>query len=647
MQFKHPEILYFLFLLVIPILVHLFQLRKFKITYFTNVKLLSELSAQTRKSSKIKKYLLLATRLFLLTFLIVAFAQPYFEAKDNKNKNNELFLIIDNSFSMQAKGQNGALLQRAIQEVLEVTPSNLQLSVITNGEEFWNTTIPLIEKDLQKLSYSAIPFSLDQALTKVKSHHSNHTKDIVIITDGIGITSASVEKLPKESNLHFIIPEAEKLENVAIDSVFIAQSLENFYEIGVSISSNQWNTGNSEEKAIPVSMFQKDNLIAKTILKLNKPKQTIHFTIPKDEFNGYVSLNDNSLAFDNQLYFSIPKPKKLSILSIGETTKATFLSKLYPEPDFHYQNVGIQELNYSQIANQDAIILNEAENIPVALHSNLKKFVTSGGNLIVIPSEKNEIQNLNSFLSNFGNIQITNLQNQEKKITKINFGNPLFQDVFEKKISNFQYPLVRKSFAIQSTGSQAITLEDQSGFLSTFYKNSGALFLFSAPLNKENSNFQNSPLIVPTFYKMGTNNSKNGVRYETIGENNSIIVPAILSKEEVVSIRNDKEEFIPMQQIMEDKVKISCGDLPKSAGNFQIIQNKKNVGNLCFNYNRKESIVTPPSNEIIKQLPTEDSLESFLDTVAITRNDNPIWKWFLAFTLVFLILEILIQKYIQ
>ena len=72
MQFKHPEILYFLFLLVIPILVHLFQLRKFKTEYFTNVKFLKELVVQTRKSSKIKKYLLLATRLLLLTFLIIA-----------------------------------------------------------------------------------------------------------------------------------------------------------------------------------------------------------------------------------------------------------------------------------------------------------------------------------------------------------------------------------------------------------------------------------------------------------------------------------------------------------------------------------------------------------------------------------------------
>ena len=115
MQFKHPEILYFLFLLVIPILVHLFQLRKFKTEYFTNVKFLKELALQTRKSSKLKKYLLLATRMLLLAFMIIAFAQPFFKAKDSKNISNEMYIVLDNSFSMQAKGQKGELLKILLQ----------------------------------------------------------------------------------------------------------------------------------------------------------------------------------------------------------------------------------------------------------------------------------------------------------------------------------------------------------------------------------------------------------------------------------------------------------------------------------------------------------------------------------------------------
>ena len=155
MHFKHPEILYFLFLLLVPILVHLFQLRRFKTEYFTNVRFLKKLTIESRKSSKIKKRLLLATRLLLLTALILAFAQPYFEAKDHKNANNELYIILDNSFSMQAKGNRGELLKRAVQELLEETPENSTFSLLTNEENFWNTDIKSIQNDLQNLKYSA------------------------------------------------------------------------------------------------------------------------------------------------------------------------------------------------------------------------------------------------------------------------------------------------------------------------------------------------------------------------------------------------------------------------------------------------------------------------------------------------------------
>jgi len=146
MQFKHPEILYFLFLLVIPILVHLFQLRRFKKEYFTNVQFLKELSIQTRKSSAIKKWLLLFTRLLLLTFLILAFAQPFFPGKDSQKSTNEMYIILDNSYSMQAKGKKGELLKRAVQDLLEQTPEAQNFSLITTSESFWNTDIKSIQK---------------------------------------------------------------------------------------------------------------------------------------------------------------------------------------------------------------------------------------------------------------------------------------------------------------------------------------------------------------------------------------------------------------------------------------------------------------------------------------------------------------------
>ena len=118
MQFKNPELLYALFLLLIPIIVHLFQLRKFQKEYFTNVAILKKAQLQTRKSQLIKKWLVLLTRLLLLTAIIIAFAQPYFSKTNSFNTEKETVIYLDNSFSMQAKGNNGPLLKRAIQDII-------------------------------------------------------------------------------------------------------------------------------------------------------------------------------------------------------------------------------------------------------------------------------------------------------------------------------------------------------------------------------------------------------------------------------------------------------------------------------------------------------------------------------------------------
>jgi hypothetical protein len=642
MQFKHPEILYFLFLLIIPILVHLFQLRRFKKEFFTNVKFLKELSVQTRKSSQLKKWLLLACRLLLLSCLILAFAQPFFKAKDSLNAKNELFIVVDNSFSMQAKGQKGELLKRVAQELLQYTPENTTFSLVTNNENYWDTNSKASENDLQNLTYSAIPFSLETALTKIKNRKTYQNKDIVVITDAIGINKSSLKNISKKDKTYFVIPQAEHLKNIAIDSVYLSQTLDNFYEIAINFSSNF-----SDVNSIPVSLFNQKNLIAKTILNLKKSKETLTFTIPKEDFHGYVTINDNSLPFDNTLYFSISKPKKTNVLSIGEQEKSAFLSRIYTEPEFNFSTTELALLDYNAIDKQDVIVLNELVTIPVALQTNLKSFTEKGGTIILIPSVVGEISNWNTFLNNFGNIQFQNLNSQEKKLTKINFLNPLFSNVFEKKIDNFQYPTILKSFSIKTNASHALSFEDQSPFLISITKSVGSLYVFAAPVNKTNSNFQNSPLIVPTFYKMAQTSKKNGVQFETIGNSNTLLLDVKAVNNEIVSIKNTIEEFIPSQQILSDKIKILCADNPELAGNFEIIQNKKPIGTISFNYDRAESNLTLPSANMLGELNRVASIESFFENLQMQRIDSQVWKWFIIFTLLFILIEIFIQKFIK
>ena len=274
MQFKHPETLYFLFLLLIPILVHLFQLRRFKKEYFTNVQFLKELSLQTRKSSKIKKWLLLATRLLILTVLIIAFAQPFFAAKDANAITNETYIVVDNSFSMQAQGQKGPLLKRILEDLQQHLTEDQTISLITSSESFWDTDIKSSQKEIQNLNYSPSEFSLNQVLSQIKSRKTPFQKDVIIISDFINTDTKSLEKIDKEFNTFLVPVKAEQKNNISIDSVFIKETSDKFYEIGFQLT----NFG-SEKTEIPLGIYNEKKLIAKSVVKFDTAKKHTRVSI--------------------------------------------------------------------------------------------------------------------------------------------------------------------------------------------------------------------------------------------------------------------------------------------------------------------------------------------------------------------------------
>ncbi|SHG16063.1 N-terminal double-transmembrane domain-containing protein [Flavobacterium segetis] len=642
MHFKNPEILYFLFALIVPVLVHLFQLRRFKKEYFTNVQFLKALTIQTRKSSKVKKWLLLTSRLFLLTCIIFAFAQPFFESEESKNANNELYIILDNSFSMQAKGKKGELLKRAVQDLLEETPENLNFSLLTNTESYWNTDIKSIRGELQNIQYSATAFKLDNIIAKLEAHKTPFKKDIVVITDGIGINSKQLQDNDKLDAPIFIVPKAVKNNNISIDSVFIQKTLDQFYEISVQLS----NYGEDFDPK-PISLYNNNALIAKTTITLDTRKKSINFTIPKQAFHGYVTIDDNGLNYDNVLYFSISKAQKTNVIAIGDLAKNTFLSRIYTSEEFNFNSYTLSTLDYNKLEEQDAIVLNELDEIPQALITTLKSFVEKGGNLIVIPSAICSVSNLNTLIANFGKIKFNSLENIEKLITKINFSHPVYNSVFEKKVINFQYPKTKKSFSLSSSYPAVLSYEDQSNFLTSTNNPLGKVAIFAAPINIENSNFQQSPLIVPTFYKIATYNQNNGVNALFIGNNDPYFTEASLSKDAILTIKNKEEQFIPVQQILNNKVKMTFGDYPQQAGNFTIFNKKELIENISFNYARTESNLASANGNIRSNYKTFVSIKSLFDTLQTDRTDNQIWKWFVIFALLFVLTEMAIIRFIK
>src|SRR5690606_30921891 len=122
MKFYYPELLFGLFLIAIPVIIHLFNFRKFNKVYFSNTRLLKEIKIQTSSRQKIKERLILLMRILTVAFLVFAFAKPYIPNKEDQNLHgdNIISIYIDNSYSMDAVGENGSLLDEAKKKAVEI-----------------------------------------------------------------------------------------------------------------------------------------------------------------------------------------------------------------------------------------------------------------------------------------------------------------------------------------------------------------------------------------------------------------------------------------------------------------------------------------------------------------------------------------------
>ncbi|MFN3755920.1 MAG: BatA domain-containing protein [Flavobacterium sp.] len=641
MQFKNPEYLYFLFFLAIPILVHLFQLRKFKKEWFTNVRFLKELVSQTRKSSKIKKWLLLFTRLLLLSFLILAFAQPFQKNNQELSSDNEIHLLLDNSFSMQAKGKKGELLKRSIQDIMEHFPEDQLFSLYTNDEKFVNIDIKSIQKELINLEYSPLPFQPEIWLEEIKNNQRRKGNTVLVITDGIGLKNEQLSVIDKE-NTYFIIPKAEIKTNVAVDSVYLKQSSDNFHEVAVQLKSF-----GSYKNDIPVALYNGKQLIAKTQVLMDEETKTLTFSLPKTPFHGFVSIEDNGLTFDNFYYFTLTSNKKTNVLVIGEFEKSKYLAKIYQESEFDYLQSPLSNLDYNQIDEMDVVVVNEQKEIPTALQTTLKSFMEKGGNVIVIPAMDSNVSQYQNWLSSFGTIKWQNNEPQERLITSISYDHPLYRNVFEKRIDNFQYPKTNQNYVLESVYPAALKYEDGSTFLTGFPVGSGFMYVLAASLQTSNSNFQNAPLIVPTFLEMAQNNTISGVKSQTIGKEASYLLNYPLGKDEIISVYNEELSFIPVLQTMGMKAKLFWMEQPNQSGNYQIKKGQETIDSISFNYPRDESNLNLFSPSLFESLKQVKSIEEAALLLQNSNKETSFWRWLLLGALLFVLIEICIQKYIS
>ncbi|MEP3969403.1 MAG: alpha-1-antitrypsin [Nonlabens sp.] len=534
---------------------------------------------------------------------------------------------------MQLNGKNGELYKNATSQLLEKLPADKVFTLFTNDKVFAHTNRQQITNELLSNNYTSTVLSFDQIQLKAASllDDKNAAKEIILISDFQNSTASDFPDTLKNVKRELVKLEPQEINNISIDTAFIVSQASNSIKIQVDLRSNF-----KTEQPVTVSLDNNNILLAKTSTVLENNKGTVIFEIEANEpIKGRIYLEDQGLTFDNELFISTGSKKKIKVLSINGAD-SNFLDRLYNDEQFDYISVKERDVNYNLIKEQNIVILNEVVNVPTSLSKEINSLTNKGGYLVLIPSDK--------AAASYNSIGLPGIEFNEisKKITTINFNHPLFKGVFNKRISNFQYPIVNSILKNTNALDPILKYEDGSSFL---YKNQNN-YVFTTSLNIENSNFQNSPLIVPVFYNMAVNALPVPQLYYELDNNNEIAINTAVNQDDILSLSNESTQIIPRQQAFDNYVLLTAGKEISLTGNYNVTVKDQDISTLSFNATRTENQLKYYSNADLGNNLSE-SIDDLLYKLNQEENILSLWKYFVLGALFFLICELLILKFVK
>ena len=614
MRFEHPEFLYGLFSILVPLFIHFFSFKRFKIEKFTNVAFLKNIKKENRRRSKLKKILILFSRLFALTSIIFAFSKPYLVNSNEQNTQNDIIIYLDNSFSMSILEDSESIFEASKKEILETKFPTNKITLLTNNKSFINIKNDELKSIINNIDYSQNQLSVEAVLNKSELlfSKSKKTKKYLLFVSDFQKKNDKI-KIRNNSDYELITisKKPSKAINAFIDKIELKNKLDN-YELKIYAKSNY-------DKEIQLSLYDDKILIGKSSLKKSNDYVTNFILTKTKKIKGRIVIEDNGLAFDNEFFFNTPSLNKISVLTIGGNNSANQFERIFIENKFSYDFKNFKKINYDIIYKQNLIIISEIKKLPKDLIMHLKSFIDLNGTIIFIPDQDGDISNYNKLLE-FNNISLKKIHPTEKKITSINFDHPIYRESFSKIVKNFKYPKTLRSFEIKHEGNKLLSYQNNKPFLIE----NGRFFLFTA---------QNSVNTPKAYYYLQANSK---LELDFNADN--------LSK---VKLSREDFDFTPIQETTKNKIKITLDNKLVKAGHYLLINKSDTLETLSLNYNRNESELIYNNTKQITANNTFYNIKNSLKNLKIDRKLNKIWKWFVTFAIVFLAIEMLLLKYFE
>lgn len=673
MMFHNPGFLFALPLVLIPVIVHLFSFRRYRKVYFSNVAMLEAIQTETRRQSKLKHLLVLASRMLAIAALVTAFAQPFRpgEKQRKPTRGNVLVnLFIDNSFSMSGEGHEGILLEQVRKKALELVdawPATTRFRVFTHELSYKSDQRMSQQQARQfissiELTPASRPLSqwflrqqsavnpTEQQFTYILSDFQKQFADFEHITD----TLQPVTLLPYS-------PAGQS--NIVIDTCYFDSPV---LQSGFPLQLKAKISNHSETPFDNLPLRLIINGQQKTSLSVSiQPHQSTEVKLPflltgPGHYQAVIETDDMPVTFDNRYFLAFHLTGIFNVLYLFDNKPEPWLKSLFGnDSTIQYNQYSIKELDYSILASQQLVIADALATSASGPGEALATFASEGGSVWINPGTRDEPQAVNQLLAHLQMPRLMQADTQSLRIDMINQQAPLYRGAFESVPINANLPLIQLHFPVAAgtfgSSTPLLTLQNGDPLLMVQPFGAGTVYLFCSPLNTDGGTFVRHGLMVPTFYNAVLLSRKPPVMSHQVMRETTLRLPGSMAEGQLkVESLDGSFKQIPTTRIAGGSTDVFTGSEIPEAGFYEVSNDGKPLMPLAFNYSRAESEPDFQSESELQEQLVVRGLKNFgvmanpaipaQAIVAQTLHDEGLWKFFVMAVLLFLAIEVILLR---
>lgn len=401
-SFVHPEFLWGWAFVLVPVLLHLFDWKRYKTEYFPHVAVLQQAQQRHKRQRQLRRRLILGCRVAAIVCVVAAFARPVWHGAGSVASHADkpyYSIYLDNSCSMSAPygAEGNDVLDAAVAEATRIVrqaPETAGIQLLTNAFTDRQQAFLTPAEALQGLS-GLMPSPAARTLGEVAARMRAAAEDAGVPPEAVQRVYISdfqtvVFDAAPDSSARYVALTPAPYDDWHIDSVALGQAVSPLTgegELQVWVGRSPSAGGRAEQRLRYLSDGQAMPARRLALHPGERVCETWPFRLTTPGYHAVaLRLDPDSVPYNNQWNISLYRPPVCRVLHVYEGQPSEAARRLFGRDSaFSYEAVPFNRLDYAALPTADFILMEGLSAWPSALTARLGDYLRQGGRLAIVP----------------------------------------------------------------------------------------------------------------------------------------------------------------------------------------------------------------------------------------------------------------------